>query len=130
MPAKQDGLGFGFRPRLLAGSTDSLHPLTRNYVFSFGRPPSFLSVLRKVWEEDVTHQGQRQSDDAVNDEEPSPAGVAMNTAQVLVRSCLQETTEHVTDRAGEPEHHGTLADLPRRIPRAQKVVDSRIKTGP
>ena len=130
MPAKQDRLGFGFCPRLLTGSTDGLHPLTCNHVLSFGSPPGLLAVLRKIWEEDITHQGQRQSYDAIDDEEPSPARMTMNTAQVLVRSCLQETTEHVSNRAGEPKHHGSLADLPRCIPRAQQVMDTRIKTGP
>lgn len=51
----------------------------------------------------------------------------MNAIKICIRSSLEKSTEHRSNRAGEPEQHGSLANLPRRIPRAEHIMDSRIE---
>lgn len=53
--------------------------------------------------------------------------VAVNTAEIAIRSRLQETTEHGSNRACQPENHRALTDLARRVPRSQHVVNTRIE---
>lgn len=85
-------------------------------MFFLGRPPGFLPALRQVGEEHKSQYSERERDDAVDDEEPSPAGMAVDTTEIRIRSCLQETAKHVANRAGEPEDHGPLAYFLRSIP--------------
>lgn len=42
--------------------------------------------------------------------------MAVDTAEVVVRRGLKEPGEHLPDRAGQPEDHGSLADLARGVP--------------
>lgn len=116
MPTQQDSLRLRLRPWLLPSTTDGLHALHRQFVLRLRCPPRLDSTLREIGEEHKAKQSQRQRDNAVNYEQPSPAREAMHTVQVLVRSCLQETTEKCSDRTSEPEYHRSLADLFGSVP--------------
>lgn len=72
MPAEKNRLDLGLCPGLLASSANGVHSLNRDDSLSLGDPPSLLSILGQVGEEDVSHHSERKSDDAVNDEQPAP----------------------------------------------------------
>ena len=128
MPAKSDLLHLGQGPRLLSSTSNSLQSRNREFMFRLCRPPSLDAALWKIREEKISHDGEGNGNDAVDDEEPSPAFMAMYTIQVLVRSCLEETTEHLTDRTSQPEYHRPLADLAWSVPRPKHVVDTRVES--
>jgi hypothetical protein len=71
VPAEQDPLSLGSRPRLLPSAPNSLHTLHRKDMFCFSSPPCFLPSLRQIWEEEEAQRGERECDDAVDDEKPS-----------------------------------------------------------
>lgn len=107
MPTEQDGLGLRLGPRCLPSSADCFHSLSSDDVLFFGHPPCFLPILRQVREENVAHKSERDCDDAVDDEQPTPYLIgqklqsskkrvscaltpclAMNAAQIFVRRRL------------------------------------------
>ncbi len=88
MPAEQDPFNLGFRLRLLPSAPNSLHTLHRKDMFCFSSPPCFLPTLRRIWEEEEAQGGERQRDNAVDDEKPSPTRHATHAAQVCVGGCL------------------------------------------
>ena len=91
-------------------------------------PPSFGSTLRKIGEENVSHDSEGNSDDPIDYKQPSPAFMAMYTIQVLVRRSLEETTEHLADGTSEPEYHRPFTDLAWRVPGSKHVVDTRVES--
>lgn len=56
--------------------------------------------------------------------------MAMYTTQILIGSRLEETGEHLTCGAGQPEDHGTFAELSWGIPRTEQIVDAGVEAGP
>ena len=84
MPTQRDPPNLGPRPGLLCRTPDRLHTFNREIVFLFSGPPRLLPVLRQVGNEDETENRKRQRDNAINDEQPPPARVAIDSVEVFV----------------------------------------------
>lgn len=81
MPAAEDLLDFGSRPRLFSGSPDRIHTLYRESVLRFGDPPG-LSSAWHVREEHETRQSKGYRDYSVDYKKPSPSSQTSLAAQI------------------------------------------------
>lgn len=84
MPTGQQPFHFRQRPRLPASATNGLHALDGKLMFRFCRPPGFVVLVRQVREEDIAHERQGKRDDAVDYEQPSPAGASVYAVETRV----------------------------------------------
>lgn len=91
-------------------------------------PPSFVIILRQVWEEDIAGKGEGKRDDAVDDEQPSPASFAMDAIEVGICCGLQKPAEELSQGTGQPKYHSPLSKLAWSVPAAEKIVDTWVET--
>jgi hypothetical protein len=66
-------------------------------MFLLGSPPRLLAALWQVREKEEASKGERQRDDTVNNEKPSPSCSTFHPIQVCVGRGLKKATEDRTD---------------------------------
>lgn len=79
-------------------------------------------VARRVWEEDEAVQRNRDGEEAVNDEQPSPTREAAAAIEALVNARLDEAANHGAGQARRGEDAAALAELALSVPGAEDVV--------
>lgn len=79
-------------------------------------------VAGGVWEEDETVQRNRDGEEAINDEQPSPTCEATAAIEALMDARLDETTNHGAGQARRGEDAAALAELALSVPGAEDVV--------
>lgn len=79
-------------------------------------------VARRVWEEDEAVQRNRDGEEAVNDEQPSPTREAAAAIEALMDARLDEAANHGAGQARRGEDAAALAQLALSVPGAEDVV--------
>lgn len=79
-------------------------------------------VARRVWEEGEAVQRNRDGEEAVNDEQPSPTREAAAAIEALMDARLDEAANHGAGQARRGEDAAALAELALSVPGAEDVV--------
>jgi len=93
VPTEQDPLEVGPRLALFTGASNSLHPFDREDVLLLRSPPRPFPTLWQIREEHEAGNGQRQYDNAIDNEQPSPTCSTVHAVQMRIGGSLQETAD-------------------------------------
>lgn len=88
--------------------------------------PVRLDDVGKVRKHAERSDGDRETDDGVDDEDPPPAGAAELAVQRGVDTTLKNQRKQRAESTGSLEQGGTLAELLLGVPRSDEVVETGV----